>query len=206
MRNRFMQKLKSRKGVSLGEVLVSVLILSLATMAVVAGVQAALRVYNRVRLQTDAETMMSTAINTISADLYQAKNPTDITVDSSSSGSNGSGSQNTQVIQAFQSENRSYGDYYMYFENITASNGKVSGIQRVVCDENGDTENSYPVLANKTQTLKLHAKLVDKEKSTTSGSVSYENGVYTFTVAILNENESHVYASQTVRVRSMISE
>lgn len=206
MRNSFMQKLKSRKGVSLGEVLVSVLILSLATMAVVAGVQAALRVYNRVRLQTDAETMMSTAINTISADLYQAENQTDITVTTSSTGSDGAVSQNTQTVNAFQSENRSYGDYYMYFENTTASNGKASGIQRVVCDENGDTENSYPVLADKTQSLKLHAKLVDKEKSTTSGSVSYENGVYTFTVAILNEDESHIYASQTVKVRSMISE
>lgn len=206
MRNSFFGKLKSRKGVSLGEVLVSVLILSLATMAVVAGVQAALRVYNRVRLQTDAETMMSTAINTISADLYQAKNPTEITITSTSTGTDGTTQQKSESRQAFQSENRSYGSYYMYFDNAASSDGKTSGIQRVVCDENGDTIKSYPVLADQTQTLKLHAKLVDKEKSTTSGSVSYENGVYTFTVAILNENESHVYASQTVKVRSMISE
>ena len=194
MRNILFRKLKSRKGVSLGEVLVSVLILLLVTMAVVSGVQAALRVYQRVRLQSESETMLSTAINTISSDLYRAKGPIQVSISDDSS------------VYIFQSENRNYGDYYMYFRNTGSATD--SEIERVVCEEDGTLQKKYPVLAAKTQSLKLHAKLVNQEGSTESGYVSYDNdnGVYTFTVAILDQKESHIYASQTVTIRSLLED
>ncbi|MFN2937453.1 hypothetical protein ACKX2D_00185 [Lachnospiraceae bacterium YH-ros2226] len=199
MRNILFRKLKSRKGVSLGEVLVSVLILLLVTMAVVSGVQAALRVYQRVRLQSESETMLSTAINTISSDLYRAKGPIQVSIPDDSQAGSSSGSSKSVYI--FQSENRNYGDYYMYFRNKTDTE-----IERVVCEEDGTLQKTYPVLAAKTQSLKLHAKLVDQEGSTKSGYVSYANGVYTFTVAILDQKESHIYASQTVTIRSLLED
>lgn len=185
---------------SLGEVLVSVLILLLVTMAVVSGVQAALRVYQRVRLQSESETMLSTAINTISSDLYRAKGPKQVSIPDDSQAGSSSGSSKSVYI--FQSENRNYGDYYMYFRNTTSD----LGIERVVCEEDGTLQKTYPVLAAKTQSLKLHAKLVDKEGSTNSGYVSYADGVYTFTVAILDQKESHIYASQTVTIRSLLED
>lgn len=199
MRNILFRKLKSRKGVSLGEVLVSVLILLLVTMAVVSGVQAALRVYQRVRLQSESETMLSTAINTISSDLYRAKGPKQVSIPDDSQAGSSSGSSKSVYI--FQSENRNYGDYYMYFRNKTDTE-----IERVVCEEDGTLQKTYPVLAAKTQSLKLHAKLVDQEGSTKSGYVSYADGVYTFTVAILDQKESHIYASQTVTIRSLLED
>ncbi|MFN2925895.1 hypothetical protein ACKX2L_03070 [Lachnospiraceae bacterium YH-ros2228] len=205
MRNILFRKLKSRKGVSLGEVLVSVLILLLATMAVVSGVQAALRVYQRVRLQSESETMLSTAINTISSDLYRAKGPKKVSISDDSQAGSSSGSSKSVYI--FQSENRNYGDYYMYFRNTgSATDASDSEIERVVCEEDGTLQKTYPVLAAKTQSLKLHAKLVDQEGSTKSGYVSYANGVYTFTVAILDQKESHIYASQTVTIRSLLED
>lgn len=184
---------------SLGEVLVSVLILLLVTMAVVSGVQAALRVYQRVRLQSESETMLSTAINTISSDLYRAKGPKQVSIPDDSQAGSSSGSSKSVYI--FQSENRNYGDYYMYFRNKTDTE-----IERVVCEEDGTLQKTYPVLAAKTQSLKLHAKLVDQEGSTKSGYVSYADGVYTFTVAILDQKESHIYASQTVTIRSLLED
>lgn len=202
MRNILFRKLKSRKGVSLGEVLVSVLILLLVTMAVVSGVQAALRVYQRVRLQSESETMLSTAINTISSDLYRAKGPKQVSISDDSQSGSSSGSSKSVYI--FQSENRNYGDYYMYFRNTTDTSDP--GIERVVCEEDGTLQKTYPVLAAKTQSLKLHAKLVDQEGSTNSGYVSYADGVYTFTVAILDQKESHIYASQTVTIRSLLED
>lgn len=204
MRNILFRKLKSRKGVSLGEVLVSVLILLLVTMAVVSGVQAALRVYQRVRLQSESETMLSTAINTISSDLYRAKGPKKVSFPDDSQA--GSSSENPEKVYIFQSENRNYGDYYMYFRNTGSATD--SEIERVVCEEDGTLQKKYPVLAAKTQSLKLHAKLVNQEGSTDSGYVSYDNdnGVYTFTVAILDQKESHIYASQTVTIRSLLED
>jgi type II secretory pathway pseudopilin PulG len=68
-----MNKIRSRKGASLAETLVTVLILSLAFAAAVSGITASYHVYQKVREKAAAETLLSTSIIAVSNELYSAQ-------------------------------------------------------------------------------------------------------------------------------------
>ncbi len=65
-------RIKSRKGFSLTEMLVTVLLMSLATLAVAAGVTAAVRTYRSMTLKAEAQTLLGTAIASVDDDFASA--------------------------------------------------------------------------------------------------------------------------------------
>ncbi len=69
------RKLRSRRGVTLTELLATVLILSLVTAGAVTGVSASLRVYRRSVRLSDAQTLSSTLSIALMDELRYAKNP-----------------------------------------------------------------------------------------------------------------------------------
>lgn len=67
-------KLCSRRGMTLTEVLVALLILALATIGVTAGVSASLRVYRQVTEASDAQMLVSTLSAALMDELRYARN------------------------------------------------------------------------------------------------------------------------------------
>ena len=72
LHNCIKKKLLGRSGASLSEVLVTVLIMSIAMAAITAGITSAVRDYHQVRTKPDAQTLMSTTITALSQDLQSA--------------------------------------------------------------------------------------------------------------------------------------
>lgn len=72
LHNRIKKKLHEKKGASLSEVLVTVLIMSIAMAAITVGITAAVRVYHQVRTKAEAQVLMSTTIAALSQDLQSA--------------------------------------------------------------------------------------------------------------------------------------
>lgn len=71
---RSMKKLRSRRGVSLTEVLAAVLILSLVTLGVAVGVNSAMSAYRRSVTLSDAQTLSSTLATALMDELRFARN------------------------------------------------------------------------------------------------------------------------------------
>lgn len=70
---RLKRKLASRRGVTLSEMLVTVAILGLVTLAVSVGISSALRVYNQSVTLSDAQTLTSTLSQAIMDELRYAR-------------------------------------------------------------------------------------------------------------------------------------
>lgn len=70
---RLKRKLASRRGVTLSEMLVTVAILGLVTLAVSVGISSALRVYNQSVALSDAQTLSSTLSQAIMDELRYAR-------------------------------------------------------------------------------------------------------------------------------------
>lgn len=71
------KKLRSRRGMSLSEVLVALLILSLVTVGVATGVNASLRIYRQSVALSDAQTLSSTLSEALMDELRYARNISD---------------------------------------------------------------------------------------------------------------------------------
>lgn len=65
-------RIRSQKGFSLAEMLVTVLLMSLATLAIAAGVTAAVRTYRSMTLKAEAQTLLGTAIAAVDDDFASA--------------------------------------------------------------------------------------------------------------------------------------
>ena len=150
--------IKGREGFTLGEALVAVIILLLATSIVVAGIPAAIRAYDNVVVASNAEVLLSTTMSALRNELSTAK---DITTSSEAD-------KKTEIIyynQASKTLSKIYvgndgasNDNIMY--QIKASNG-TTGSRRLISKEASDSK------------MKLHV---------TYSSVDYDhnNGLVTF--------------------------
>lgn len=182
-----MKKLRSKKGMSLAEVLITVAIFSVVLVAATTGGSTVLRVYRQVREKADAETLLSTSILAVSEDLYDASEVT-------TSGNNAEGFND---VSYFYNEKLNYNETFVTGENSSGS--KV--IQKVYCDvnsdfdtETGDKENT---VADKTQSLGLYTVLVNDKLEFESG------GCFRFTVAVYS-NDGRKIDEQTAYVHSSL--
>ena len=74
MRKLFRKKLKSKRGFTLGETLLAVLILLMVSTIVASGIPSAKNAYEKVVLASNAEVLLSTTISSLRNELSTAKN------------------------------------------------------------------------------------------------------------------------------------
>lgn len=172
-----MGKIRDQKGISLAETLVTVLIFSVAFVAITSGMSAALKVYKDVREKADAESLLSTSINAIAQDLYVAEEPAEA----------GTSSSDWVSVGSIYSSTRKLSITYV---NESSSDGS-SAIYRSY--EDGSSE---PLVADKTQTLDLYAVL-------SSDGIAYKDGCFRFTVQVYSDKDpSKAVEQQETIIRS----
>ena len=161
MRKLLSMKFKSRLGFSLGETLLAVLILLMVSTIMVAGIPAARNAYEKVVLTSNAEVLLSTTITTLRNELGTAqdvKKP-----------ANKTGEKADSVITYFNPTRGALSKLYV----ADGSDDNVIMFQRYY-GEDGLSVNNYPA------TPLVSPKTTTQDLYVTYGSVSYNNGIVTF--------------------------
>lgn len=179
-----MKKIRSQKGMTLSETLIAVLLMSLVTLAITAGVTAGMRVYNRIKVKSEAQTLLSTNVAALSEyfeNQYVISKPE---------------SSETAAIRSFSEEsntvlriynNGKQGIYVAYLDGNTVNQDDAEK-----ADENVDNQ---PLISDKSNTSGLYAKLSD---------VSTDGKITTFTVTVLDRNDKEAEKAENVKVRTMV--
>lgn len=189
MRKRLREKW-NRRGISLAETLVTVLLLSIVLSAVTAGAAASLRLYREIRKKADAQTLLSTAVMAVSENLYYSRDDQNGSFYSEtakgwvtySNEDAGDGSERTELTCTVQSAAPGTAD----------ESGQGS---------NTDASQSYRVLNSGSEPLGLYAVLGAEGES--GPLITCEDGVYTFTIRVLDADGKEL-ESQTAKVRSAL--
>ena len=196
-------RIKSRKGFSLTEMLVTVLLMSLATLAVAAGVTAAVRTYRSMTLKSEAQTLLGTAIASVDDDFASA----DLSTLSIGEGGNEA---------SFFSGNRGY-EVHIHNEGdtiyLTDAQGSSSDSED---SKSASVSGAIPIVTTKTRTQNLKLQIKDisitPSASETSGAdktdggapagnaetkLSDSNPYFTYTITVLHGNDK--VESETVK-------
>lgn len=177
---------RNKRGASLAEMLVTVLILSIAMTAVAGGASSSVRIYRQLRQKANAQTLLSTQINTLSGYLY------DSTVETEDLETTQDSQQ--QKVKSLYLEN--YG-YFTFMNKAEADSGQF-GIYQKQASARDELENvgATPTITGASQPLKLYADLAE-------GAIYFSNGCYHFTVEVRSQDDqNNVIESQEVWIRS----
>lgn len=175
-------KCRSEKGMTLSETLVAVLIMSLVTMAIAAGVTAGSRVYNRMRIKAEAQTLLSTNVDALTGYLekeFVIKN----TTPSDSIDIKFSEVSDTTVHIYNNTDNDHKGIYIDYLDSSNPSEK---------ADDNVDAQ---PLISDASNTSGLHAELSDV---TTDGKVT------TFTITVKDQSGKTAEDAKNVKVMNLV--
>jgi hypothetical protein len=181
-------KLKSARGVTLAETLISVLLLTIVLTAVVGGSQMLLRVYHNVRIKADAQTLMSTAMLAITDDLYTAKDWD--TADASVTSNAGADLDHTDSFMCEKQHGR------IYYENaVEPDTGKHTILRK------GSINNQ--LVTDKTQSLDLNLELTG---FTCKRDPEYGSLIFTVGIEVFSGSEENktILEQQEFTVRSMV--
>jgi type II secretory pathway pseudopilin PulG len=185
-------KRNKKHGASLAEMLVTLLILSIAMLAVSGGAASSVRIYRQLCQKANAQTLLSTQINTLSGYLYDSK------VDTAKDLETGKADQKENLkVKSIYVEDRGY---FSFASREDKDSGKY-GIylkQATTREELAKIEDKdeVPSITDKTQPLNLYADLQD-------GAIYYSNGCYNFTVEVRSKDDTtKVIESQKVWIRS----
>ncbi len=169
------RQLCSKKGASLAETLVTVLIMSIVMMAVAGGAVVVQRVYHDVRLRADAQTLLSTTVMAVSEDLYYC--------DDIELGDGG-------IVAGLYPENRKY---RVQFRNHDGN------IERRSLETEGQTKDEdIKVITNRTRTLGLSVELANDVIT-----YSTETNCFTFAVNVYREEDIAPFAQQQAIVHAV---
>lgn len=179
------QKIKEKRAVTLAEMLMVVMIMSLVMAFVASTAVVVNRVYRQIRARANAQTLLSTTISEVAGDLYYSQPlEKDGSVAVISSGS--------VSFPVFYSESRGY---YMTFSETDEN-----GLCRVAYPSQADASSnqngtSFAVIPKKTQPLNLKAKV---------NGMTYSKGCYSFTVQVYNKDSNKVVESQDVKIKTAL--
>lgn len=206
---RIQYKLKSARGVTLAETLISVLLLTIVLTAVVSGSQMLLRVYHNVRVKADAQTLMSTAMLAISDDLYTAKDwdTPDTSVKSNAGEDTGTAVSSDDHIsgdtRALEADLDHTGSFMcekqhgrIYYENaVEPDTGKHTILRK------GSINNQ--LVTDKTQSLDLNLELTG---FTCKRDPEYGSLIFTVGIEVFSGSEENktILEQQEFTVRSMV--
>lgn len=212
---RLRDKIHSEEGFTLSEILMTVVLIGLITMAMAGGIVAAKNVYQRISLRADAQTLLATTVSAVTEDLSSV---------SSCDALQSSGSSQTEaaLIQKgnpvgsnafFYAESRGYRMQYRngIYGNGASGNGTSGneasggnagteaqkGIQVVPKDNEGG---SIPLLPDKVQTRGLYAYI---ESLSVTKPQSKGDGGY-FTLKIQIKKDDQVVEEATVCVHNKL--
>ena len=186
-----LQKINTRKGMSIGEALAAVLIMSFVTIGIATGVTAGARVYHRITERSEAQTLLATNIAALSEYLEKGHDIT-TTVNTISIGY--SEVSETKVLIQNKAEGNDSGIYVQYY------------------DEDGKEAGMEPLISTKSNTSGLYAQIsaVTEEKSNseagqTADKEQLESDLVTkYTISIYNKNGKVTNESENVSVRNTI--
>lgn len=147
-----MSKIKNQAAFTLGEALVAVIILLLATSIVVAGIPAAIRAYDNVIVASNAEVLLSTTVSALRNELSTAR-------DISASGTD---------ISYYNQSTKTRSKIYI--------GGASSGPQDIMYQRYASTETS-----NDPRLVSKEASDLNMELHVSYKSVTYSNGLVKFT-------------------------
>lgn len=179
-----MKKIRSKKGMTLSETLIAVLLMSLVTLAITAGVTAGMRVYNRIKVKSEAQTLLSTNVAALSEyfeNQYVISKP-----ESSETADIRSFSEESNTVLHIYN-NGKQGIYVAYLDGNTVNQDD---------DKKAETDvDDQPLISDKSNTSGLYAKLSD---------VSSDGKIITFTVTVLDRNDKVAEQAKDVKVRTMV--
>ena len=179
-----MKKIRSQKGMTLSETLMAVMLMSLVTLAITAGVTAGMRVYNRIKVKSEAQTLLSTNVAALSeyfekqCVISKPESPETADIRSFSEESN-------TVLHIYNNGNK--GIYVAYLDGNTENPDDAEKADNSVDDQ--------PLISDKSNTSGLYAKLSD---------VSTDDKITTFTVTVLDRNNKVAEKAKNVKVRTMV--
>lgn len=175
----------SRAGFTLTEVLATVALVGIMSLAVTSGLGAAMRAYHSVRLRADAETLLATAVSAMTLDMSSAYQITPA----------GNGSGQVQVASF-------YSDYRGY--RMAYQNSKPDGIQVAYVDGSsagaggtggGAASGStlIPLLTESTQTLGLYVRIGNNDETP---QITYDEKThcFVFDLQVVNSEDDKVLA------------
>lgn len=169
----FRNKVKSEEGASLGEMLVTVLIMSLVTLAIASGVTAGIRVYHRITQRAEAETLLATNVAAVSEYLEKGSGIS-VTDNSTQNNDNMSNSGGTVVDIETSEVSQAHTELW---------NNGTKGIYIHTYDDTGDNENNNatvssetPLISEGVNTSGLYARLKDNSGNDAEQSQNVNGG------------------------------
>lgn len=188
MMKAMLQKLHTEQGMSIGEALATVLIMSFVTIGIATGVTSGVRVYHEVTVRAEEQTLLATNVAALSQYLENGHN-----IDASESNKITVGysevSGTKVIIQNRERGTEEKGIYVQYYDE----NGAEAGAMQ-------------PLISTKSNTSGLYAQISavrDDTKAEDKGQ-SEINRVTEFTVTIFNKNDKETKESETVKIRNTI--
>lgn len=212
---RLRDKIHSEEGFTLSEILMTVVLIGLITMAMAGGIVAAKNVYQRISLRADAQTLLATTVSAVTEDLSSVSS-CDALQSSGSSQTEAALIQRGNPVEPaafFYAESRGYRMQYRngIYGNGASGNGTSGtgasggntgteaqkGIQVVPKDNEGG---SIPLLPDKVQTRGLYAYI---ESLSVTKPQSKGDGGY-FTLKIQIKKDDQVVEEATVCVHNKL--
>lgn len=179
-----MKKIRSQKGMTLSEILIAVLLMSLVTLAITAGVTAGMRVYNRIRVKSEAQTLLSTNVAALSE--YFGNQYVIPNTESSDTADIRSFSEESNTVLHIYNKGKQ-GIYVAYLDGNTVNPDGDKKADKDVDDQ--------PLISDKSNTSGLYAKL---------SNVSNDGKITTFTVTVLDRNDKEAEIAKNIKVRTMV--
>lgn len=189
-KNVIKNKIRQKAGFSLTEMLATVLIMSLVTLAIAGGITTAVRVYRQITLKADAQTLLATSIAALNTDLASA----DISGLAVQKDADGNPVENDHTYTPSGDSMKFYSVDRGYAVNIHNGEGDQAG-QIMVTD-------SIPLVSARTRTFDLHNQIVFNEYPDTEKASTPQHFTYTITI-YSGEDTNNTVAEQKVTVNNI---
>lgn len=186
-------KMSSRKGFTLTEMLMAVLLLALMTLVIGGGVTVVKDAYEKITLRAEADTLTSTVISAVTGELRTAS-----VIEFSDLPADGAEDSNLKIM-SFENKDRGY---LARFVNQNDKNEKSIFIQPCA-----DESKYLPLLTDKTHTSKLKTKIAisyplgSVVKDTVTDEIVIDADKFYFIVKITVSTDKKDFSTQEVKIR-----
>lgn len=179
----------NQKGLTLAETLICVLLLTIILIPVAGGATNLIGIYKKIRLKTNAQTLLSTAIQAVSEDLYYS--------DPARNSEDGFIYSEKLVYSTDSPDKTTVSASYVQYFNDPSNN--VIGIRRKSAYSDSSSVSSMALVSDAAQPLDLYASFDDD-----SGVVFHDGGFYTFTIDVRSKKDGSIIEKRTAVVRPVL--